>query len=508
MSDERKDGAKRTADAKSRPARERGLSGPLSVPLQPSLSPRTSKAPTTSKAPASKAQTAVTKALATSKKEPDKGRHGPSLEAQEQDAARGRSWRLLTELHALFKATQLHDVQHPVAQQSAASFCQAVAGMPPPFVVQFVAGGMFVDRGLVPLDFLHYERCQTVTAPLARLGAHELSFEGEITPAAALRLSHAMVGALRGQPNGLQGTEIPSLVWREIPFAQSGIDAEGVDPDVAVIAHTLLGLSVAEQIAERPDDPWPWSMGLAVVRRLEKGLATNAGSSMRVVEFAPEGWPIARRALSACQLVLQVLTRVGMDAGNRRAAAHAALALGLTGLRPRHGLEPADAADQLARRMLRAAIQAESGVAPQCLLVATLVHELGTAARTRRGARSLVVTELIELAYEMERARCPARVPFDLGRADLLAYLVQNEGARYSADWVRVVIKICGAVPVGACVQLKDGRVGVVIEPGPPHAPFCPVVFTGGVRVAAREPVMLVPPNKLRRVEATTRIGG
>jgi hypothetical protein len=113
---------------------------------------------------------------------------------------------------------------------------------------------------------------------------------------------------------------------------------------------------------------------------------------------------------------------------------------------------------------------------------------------------SLMIAELIELAYEMERARCPERVPFDLTRADLLAFAVEQGKERFSPDWVRAVIKICGTVPVGACVQLADGRVGMVIEPGPPENPWCPVVFVAGKRVFTRQPVMLVPPTKLRRI--------
>jgi hypothetical protein len=99
----------------------------------------------------------------------------------------------------------------------------------------------------------------------------------------------------------------------------------------------------------------------------------------------------------------------------------------------------------------------------------------------------------------MELARCPEGVGFDLTRADLLAHAVQLEGTRFSAEWVRAVIKICGAVPVGATVRLRDGRVGVVIEPGPPYNPWCPVVLIGRERLATREPVMLVPPNQLQR---------
>ena len=406
----------------------------------------------------------------------------------------------MAQLHSLMKAVLLHDERHSLAQKNAAVLCQVVAEVPPPFVLQFVAGGVFLDRTLVPLDFHHFERCLELTRALHRLSAHELSFETNLPEASALRLGRALATGLRGQGDGgLKDVEIAGLSWREIPFAQSGIDAEGVDSEVAAIAHTVLGLSVAEQIAEKPEDPWPWNMGLSVIRRLEKGLATNTDSSMRVVEFAPEGWPVPRRALSASQLVLQVLTRIGVDAGNRRAAAHATLALGLQGLRPRGGISAGEAADDLIARIMRAPIQAQSGIAPQCLLVASLLHVMGSEMRKKRSV-TLMIAELIELAYEMERARCPEGVPFDLTRADLLAFAVEQGKQRFSSDWVRAVIKICGTVPVGACVQLADGRVGMVIEPGPPEDPWRPIVFVNGKRVFAKQPVMLVPPTKLRRI--------
>lgn len=433
-------------------------------------------------------------------------------ETAQLEVARDRAWHLLNQLHTLMKAVVLHDARHPVAQRSALALCDAVAAMPPPFVIQFVAGGVFVDRTLVPLDFNHYERCVELTRALSKLSAHELSFETALSEPSALRLGQALAAGLRGLGDDLRGVEIPGVGWRDIPHAQSGIDAEGVDPDVAAITHTVLGLSVAEQIAEQiatqPDAPWQWNMGFAVIRRLEKGLAAKEGAATRVIEFAPEGWPVPRRALSASQLVLQVLTHVGVDPSNRRAAAHAALALGLQGLQPRAGAEATAAADALAARMLKAPIQAQSGVAPQCLLVASLVHMMGSRMRAQETATPLIVTDLIELAYEMERARCPERAPFDLTRGDLLAFAVEQGDDRFAPEWIRAVIKICGAVPVGACVQMADGRVGIVIEPGPPEHPWHPVVFVAGQRVVAQQPVMLVPPHKLRRYRAETRVGG
>jgi hypothetical protein len=412
------------------------------------------------------------------------------------------AWNFVNHMHMLMKAALLHDAQHSVAQGAAQGLCKAVAALSPPFTVQFVAGGVFLDRTLVPLDFNHFERGLHLTIALNRLNAHELSFETPLDVAVAQRLAQGLAAGSRGPTEDLKGVELPGLTWREIPHAKSGIDAEGVDPEVAAIAHTVLGLSVVEQIDEERDAQWPWTKGLAVIRRLEKGLAAKEGAAMRVVELAPDGWPLPRRALAAAQLVLQVLTRVGASPSNRRAAAHAALALSLQGLGERDGVDAQTAADALSGRMTRDPVQARSGIAPQCLLVATLVHLMGSGMRGQKSIASLMVTDLIELAYEMERARCPDGVAFDLTRADLLAHAVTLEATRFSPEWVRAVIKICGAVPVGATVLLQDGRVGVVIEPGPPHNPWCPVVLIGRERIATQAPVMLIPPNKLQRARS------
>lgn len=421
-------------------------------------------------------------------------------ETNEPEAGSRPVWELIYQLHALMKSLMLHDAGHVMAERAASGACRAIAANSPPYVLQFVAGGVFMDRVLVPLDFEHFQYSQTIARALARLSAHELSFDSALEPAAAVQLGAALAAGNRGQGDFLTGKEIDGLAWRDIPFAQSGIDAEGVDPEVAAITHVVIGLSVAEQIASEADPAWPWNMGLSAVRRFEKGLSAKEGVAMRVVEFAPDGWNRPRRAVSAALLVLELLTKVKADPAHRRAAAHATLALCLEGLGERGGLPVGQAATALAERITGAPVQARSGVAPQCLLVATLVHLMSPEMKQKRDIVALGVTDLIELAYTMECERCPPNVPFDLSRADLLASAVGAAGASGAGYWVRAVIKVCGAVPVGACVQLADGRIGTVIEPGPAHNPWCPVVFIDGQRVVSEQPVMLVPPNKRRRV--------
>lgn len=433
-------------------------------------------------------------------------------DAQERESAAARAemnepaedarpvWELIFQLHALMKSLMLHDASHVMAERAATGACRAIASNSPPFVLQFVAGGVFMDRTLVPLDFEHFQYCQALALSLGRLSAHELSFDSALEPSAAVQLGAALAAGTRGQVDFLKEKQIPGLIWRDIPYAKSGIDAEGVDPEVAAVAHVVIGLSVVEQITNEAESAWPWNMGLSAVRRFEKGLSAKEGVAMRVVEFAPDGWNRSRRAVSAALLVLDVLTKVNADPAHRRAAAHATLALCLEGLGERGGMPVGEAAMALGHRITSAPVQARSGVAPQCLLVATLVHLMHPQVRQRRDLVALGVTDLIELAYTMEAERCPQGVPFDLSRADLLATAIGAAGAEGVGYWVRAMIKVCGTVPVGACVQLADGRIGTVIEPGPAHNPWCPVVFIDGQRVMTQQPVMLVPPNKRRRV--------
>jgi len=98
-----------------------------------------------------------------------------AVEAGDESAALMPAWNLVNHLHMLMKAALLHDAQHSVAQGAAHGLAKAVAVMSPPFTIQFVAGGVFVDRTLVPLDFNHFERCVQLTNALNRLNSTSAS---------------------------------------------------------------------------------------------------------------------------------------------------------------------------------------------------------------------------------------------------------------------------------------------------------------------------------------------
>jgi hypothetical protein len=122
-----------------------------------------------------------------------------------------------------------------------------------------------------------------------------------------------------------------------------------------------------------------------------------------------------------------------------------------------------------------------------------LVHLLSTAGRTR-GLR-LRVARLVELAYALERMRRPEDAAFDLGRSDMLARAARRMGADLDEAWTCLVITSLGVVPPGACVQVPDGRFGVVLGPSPGN-PSCVHVLVGGTAREVSLPLRLVAPHE------------
>ncbi len=135
-------------------------------------------------------------------------------------------------------------------------------------------------------------------------------------------------------------------------------------------------------------------------------------------------------------------------------------------------------------------IYSRSGITPHRVRVCSMLHRLQSA----RSVSELgpKITGLIHLTYEMERGRCPGDVEFDLTFADLLAQAVENQGDIYNEDWVRVLAKVSGEVPVGAKVRLEDGSVGIVLGPSKIKDPLRPSVLVNDQILIPSKPVELI----------------
>ncbi len=398
-------------------------------------------------------------------------------------------------LERLFVASRTvasHGGDHPLALQAAGAVADAVAAAGPPFALQFVAGGVFRDRVLVALEPEPYERAMQVGAALEALSAQELAIERPLSRDDALQLARVLASSALRRAVAIDDVP-PHVRLRDIPNARHGLESEAIPPDVAAVAQVALATASAETLAAHLEGPWPWDTGLSTVRRLDAALARDPVAATRAIELAAGAWSPARQGAAAALLTLDTLACLGVSRPARRAAAHAALGLAVQGLRARGGLATEAAADALVPRMAQGGRETASGPAPHRLQTVAIVHLLSTVGRAR-GLR-LRVARLVELAYALERMRRPEDLAFDLSRSDLFARAARRMGADLDEAWTCVVTTSLGVLPPGACVQVPDGRLGVVIGPSPGDTSRLQVLV-GGTTRELEAPLRLVAPHE------------
>ncbi len=377
-----------------------------------------------------------------------------------------------------------HGADHPLAEQRSTDTAEAVRAAGPPFALQFVLGAVFRDGKLVAMDAEQYQRAEVVARALRQAGVQELAFSGELGAADARCLGAALARAGQGPTSELDDLVLSSVRWRSIPIAQRGAATEAVAPETAATVGVALAVGTAESLPAAPDGRWPWNAGVDAVRRIERALASDAFTALRVIESAPGAWSVARRAVSAGLHTVAVLRVLGAGAATQRAAGHAALLLAARGLDARAGRP----LDEVAASVSDHLFSRDHGdrFEPHHLRVAAICHALA-AGRPIEG-RSLVVMPLIALVYALERRRLAPGSRDALTRIELLAHALADPSL--DERWTRILANTLGLVPPGASVALPDGRIGVVVGPG--RGPFRPEILIDGALIVPEQDVRLV----------------
>lgn len=348
----------------------------------------------------------------------------------------------------------------------------AIEAVGVPCRLRFFAGGLFLDRTLVPLDSRRFRRSERVRAALGASGGQELTFESAPTVDQVLALGDALA---RGSNNRETRETLrrSTIRWRAL-VSRPAIAASPGSSESAALSDASTGdyaLRVADLVraagavrkaARAERGTWPWTLSIAVLRRLEREAAEDRFALVRGIELLPGPWTIPRRAVAACAAAWTVLEAVAVSRSTIRAVAHAVLALGVIGYQERG----ARALDRVAKRLMRrmtAPRPARADDAPHRPRVIALTLDL---VARGRGGGGLDVAPLVETVYRLEAARCPTRGGEPLTRGALMALAAEGLGRDRGAGWTRLLIEQAGPLPPGAWVRLPDDRVGVVVDPG------------------------------------------
>ncbi len=367
---------------------------------------------------------------------------------------------IIERLVTLMRTLSMHGPDHPLAKKSAAGAASALNGGRPPFTLQFVAGGLFLNRVVVPVDVERFDRLRILSRALHGAAIHEVAIESPVSDEAVLAFGQMLARGASGVVNPNVKPIFQGISCRPIP-GFSGGGSDEINPTVFAANQIIRAIEEAASISCQIDDPWDWTTGLSVVRRVERALLASTSVALRATELLPARWTVQRRAVSACLLATHLLERLGVERITRRATGHAILALGLQGFTDRSGMELQDAAGLLSERFM-AGLETISGIDPHRLRTTAITHFLATA-RTRDEA-PMEVLGLIHLLYFLERRRTPAGIAFDLTIIDLLAYAVQYSGEVFEPSWVRALSWALGRFPIGSPVMSQKHGLGIVLD--------------------------------------------
>ena len=384
---------------------------------------------------------------------------------------------LLERVFVLMKIIGSHGAAHPSTREMASAALSAVRQCRLPCALQFVREAVFFDRTLIPLDIEGFKRGQSLSQAMSHCGVHEVGFESGLDESSLIAFFEVLSKGLTGPNDQLEHMRLPGISWREIPGAGWGAEAKPIDPDLFAVTQVSLAVADADKLADAFGQPWNWTGGVSILRRLERAVEVDARAADRALELVPVPWSAGRRAVAMAVRVLAVERELGTEPATARAAGHAALALGCCGFRAAASGAFTEATSETFARLVQASMASASGALRHRVRVCSLINALSTP--PAQGAARQGTAALLHLVYEIERRRHVEQGRIALTLADMLAAMMPEVGRAFPPHWFRALIGTLGELPAGSKVTLADGRVGIVLGPGSEPDPWMPQVLVG-----------------------------
>ena len=352
--------------------------------------------------------------------------------------------RAVLGLGRLLRVCEAENVPKEQALAAAQATAKALQDATVPMALTFAGASLFRDDALVVT--LPEAAVETVRLgrALAAVGRTGLAFASVPSPRDLLIAVRILALVARGEQAPNQAAASAMI----LTGAVGRPDAEAL-----VAAVVSRAMSLVDEI-DRAPSLWRFGDVVAQLDALDEALVARAGAVFRAVSLGGTDASIARVAVEMTVVALHVGRICGVSTQTRRAVAHLALALALTGTddAPPPGI--VDAANLAATRLL-AALQG-ARIDPHRLRVAAL---LGVIARGDNDDDALGAPRWSRLLHRLVRRRRSEKVMWPL--LGLLASAAEEPA--FSA-WAAATLSALGGLPVGSVVALDGGSRGVVVD--------------------------------------------
>lgn len=404
---------------------------------------------------------------------------------------------IIDDLFRLVRETIAHGPQHPAIGDAAGRLQAQILASGVPLTLLFASGAVIASGEPVATDADRFQRVQALGRALGNLGVHEVTFAEHVTPSDIAGLAHAIARARRGPSKALDEVVLRGVTTRAVPAVGwlDGPPPDQRDPYVASrLAHAV---AAADELCASVGREWSLPAAFHVLRCVEQ--AEDAGGPMAtmLMESSDDpNWSGGRRAVSLALLVRRVLSALQIDGEAAHPTVHAALAMGVYGLRTAAPAARLDTAMSASEAVMRAVGRAGACERDHVVRAAAL---LGSMARASFGGGNVRLEGLLETAYELEAARAADPDPPTRSMGDLVDLAIYHRGDRFVALWVDLIVATMGSVPAGTVVRLADGRMGRALWPAEGYGADAPMVHVDGQVLVPTQPVTIVPMSERKQ---------
>lgn len=353
----------------------------------------------------------------------------------------------------------------------------AFAALPANWKLQIVSPVIFCDGELAVVSPENLLALRQTVAVLDAAGVGVMEASALVDGDTWLALAEGLVAVAKGDRSRLAALVGGTVRFGRHPAARAGADPKQFDSEVYA-ARKVGQLVKAVDVLVAPGDPWNWQVAVSALRGVESAHQAVAAACLRAIEIDAEAWSGSWGAASIALHMSRTLQLLKLRDVTRRAAVHAAFALGAHGLLDGVGRTLKDAAN--------AALSDLTGEFASAAARPVTEHQARTIALVSVLTPDTVVMSalpgvlpLVRVLYEMERFRLEQ----DAGRrpsfTDALAYVAAASDQRFDQKWLAALARAAGGLAVGTTVRMPDGTVGIAADPGRSGHLMRPIVMHG-----------------------------
>lgn len=365
-------------------------------------------------------------------------------------------------LWVLVRALKNGGAENQLTKHAIQACNQLVEKIPLPFSLQFSEFSLYLNHAYVPLEESELATLQRVTGLMQLSGMNEILFKSSYSEEGLINLCTALAASQTGQSIGESETDFTGVQIADVPVLEKVSDGENIQPAHFAAATLQSAIEDAEILREAVEaSSWSLHHSVSSARWLNRAMDIDPIAVRRILELNQNASKPVQRALSAGALAIEVLQFLGVSEEDCGMASHCCICLGVAGYQMSEGGDLPEVSKEVWNRIVSSLSPDDAPLGTHLRAMLILMDTLSDPEKSERSPLPLL--GLIHLLYYLEQYRCPNPGGIVLSLIDLFSFSYQHRDSYFDGQWIDLLIKAVGPIPIGTHVTDKEGNRAVVV---------------------------------------------